>query len=132
MIGVYGAFVGAAAGSGPFVGGLIIHELGWCSIFYLNLPIGGLGIVLTAILLRPSQPDPRPLDVASHLLLMRALSGVSFALIKARAGVHPGGVGCDRRNKRTSFGFGREDRQGHRTPGCHSGWRCGPVPGRVG
>ena len=103
MIGVYGAFVGAAAGSGPFVGGLIIHELGWCSIFYLNLPIGGLGIVLTAILLRPSQPDPRPLDVASHLLLMRALSGVSFALIKARAGVHPGGVGCDRRNKRTSF-----------------------------
>ena len=40
MIGVYGAFVGAAAGSGPFIGGFIVHELGWRSIFYLNLPIG--------------------------------------------------------------------------------------------
>lgn len=85
MIGVYGAFVGAAAGSGPFVGGLIIHELGWRSIFYLNLPIGGLGVVLTAILLRPSQPNRRPFDVASHLLLMGALSGVSFALIEGHS-----------------------------------------------
>jgi len=82
MIGVYGAFVGAAAGSGPFVGGLIVHELGWRSIFYLNLPMGVLGVILTAILLRPSQPNPRPFDVASHLLLMGALSGISFTLIE--------------------------------------------------
>ncbi|GGF35883.1 methylenomycin A resistance protein [Aliidongia dinghuensis] len=85
MIGVYGAFVGAAAGSGPFVGGLVVHELGWRSIFYLNLPIGALGVILTAILLRPSKPKPRPFDVASHLLLMGALSGVSFTLIEGHS-----------------------------------------------
>ena len=85
MIGVYGAFVGGAAGSGPFIGGFIVHELGWRSIFYLNLPIGVLGVILTAILLRPSQPNPRPFDVASHLLMMAALSGISFTLIEGHS-----------------------------------------------
>ena len=85
MIGVWGAFIGAAAGSGPFVGGLIVHQLGWRSIFYLNLPIGVLGVILTAILLRPSQPNRRPLDVASHLLIMGALSGISYTLIEGHS-----------------------------------------------
>jgi DHA2 family methylenomycin A resistance protein-like MFS transporter len=85
MIGVYGAFVGAAAGSGPFVGGLIVHELGWRAIFFLNLPIGVVGVILTAVLLRPSRPTHRPFDIVSHLLLMSALSGVSFTLIEGHS-----------------------------------------------
>jgi MFS transporter, DHA2 family, methylenomycin A resistance protein len=82
MVGVWGAFIGAAAGSGPFVGGLLIHHFGWRSIFYLNLPVGALGVCLTAILLRPSQPSPRPFDIVSHLLMMAGLSSISFTLIE--------------------------------------------------
>ena len=82
MVGVWGAFIGAAAGSGPFVGGLVIHQFGWRSIFYLNLPIGVFGVILTAMLLRPSRPNPRPFDFTSHLLIMGALSGISFTLIE--------------------------------------------------
>ena len=82
MLGIWGAFVGAAAGAGPFIGGVLIHQFGWRSIFYLNLPIGALGVVLTALLLRPSSRNPRPFDFISHLLIMAALSGLSFALIE--------------------------------------------------
>ena len=60
-------------GAGPFVGGLVVHQLGWRSIFYLNLPIGVLAVILTAILLRPSQLNHHPFDIASHLLIMGAL-----------------------------------------------------------
>ena len=77
-----GCICWCGSGLRPFVGGLLVHQFGWRGIFYLNLPIGVLGVILTAILLRPSQPNPRPFDVASHLLMMAALSGISFTLIE--------------------------------------------------
>ena len=82
MVGVWGAFIGAAAGAGPFIGGLLVHQFGWRSIFYLNLPIGALGVLLTAILLRPSQRSRRPFDLVSHLLIVGTLSGLSYTLIE--------------------------------------------------
>jgi MFS family permease len=82
MIGLWGAFIGAAAGSGPFVGSLIVHQFGWRSIFYLNLPIGLWGVILTALVLQQSRRKPRPFDFASHLLMVGALSAISFTLIE--------------------------------------------------
>lgn len=82
LLGVWGALVGAAAGSGPFIGGVLISQLGWRSIFYLNLPIGALGVLLTAVLVRPSARALRPFDFISHVLIVVALAGLSFTLIQ--------------------------------------------------
>jgi len=82
LLGIWGAIVGIAAGSGPFVGGLLVYNFGWRSIFYLNLPIGILGIILTSLFLRPSLRKADVFDLASHAFIMVALAALSFVLIE--------------------------------------------------
>jgi DHA2 family methylenomycin A resistance protein-like MFS transporter len=82
LVSVWGALVAAAAGIGPFFGGSLIELFGWRSIFYLNIPVGLLGIALSVLLLKPSAPHPRPFSVVSHALFMVALGSIAFVLIE--------------------------------------------------
>jgi DHA2 family methylenomycin A resistance protein-like MFS transporter len=85
LLGMWGAIVATAAGSGPLIGGVLVSEFGWRSIFYLNLPIGILGIALTSLVLKPSARRHHPFDVLTHALIMTALAGLSYALIEGPA-----------------------------------------------
>ncbi|HVC66510.1 MAG TPA: MFS transporter [Acidimicrobiales bacterium] len=46
-IGVYGAVVGGAVAIGPLVGGAITSGIGWRWIFFVNIPIGVVAVVIT-------------------------------------------------------------------------------------
>ncbi len=46
-IGVYGAVVGGAVAVGPLVGGAITTGIGWRWIFFLNIPIGVVAVIIT-------------------------------------------------------------------------------------
>ena len=62
---------------GPPVGGLIVTYLDWRWIFYINVPIGVLGIVLTGMLIPNTRAaHQQPFDVPGFLL-----SGVSLACL---------------------------------------------------
>ncbi|WP_017338949.1 MFS transporter [Pseudomonas fluorescens] len=82
MVGIWGAIVGTAAGTGPFVGGVLVNTLGWRSIFYLNIPIGIIGILLSQWTLSASARRPVSFNPSTHLLIMLALGGASFVLIE--------------------------------------------------
>ncbi len=45
--GVYGAVIGAAVAVGPVIGGTITTGISWEWIFFVNVPIGVLGVLLT-------------------------------------------------------------------------------------
>ena len=62
---------------GPPVGGMIVTYLDWRWIFYINVPIGILGVVLTRIFIQNSRaPTRQPFDLKGF-----ALSGVSLACL---------------------------------------------------
>jgi EmrB/QacA subfamily drug resistance transporter len=57
-LGAWGATVGAAVAVGPLVGGLVVEELGWEWIFFINLPIGAAAVALTLARVTESR-EPR-------------------------------------------------------------------------
>jgi DHA2 family methylenomycin A resistance protein-like MFS transporter len=83
MFGIWSAIVSAAATVGPLAGGLLVHGFGWRSIFWLNLPLGLLGVALTRRVVRaPAPAAPRPLALFSHALSALALAALAFGLIE--------------------------------------------------
>jgi DHA2 family methylenomycin A resistance protein-like MFS transporter len=85
LLGLWGAIIATAAGAGPMVGGVLVSQFGWRSIFYLNLPIGILGAILTLLVLRRSPRKRHPFDFPTHGLIMATLAGLSFVMIEGPA-----------------------------------------------
>ena len=62
-IGMWGATVGISLALGPVVGGALVESVGWRSIFWINVPVGLLALVLTMRFVPESRaPRPRRLD----------------------------------------------------------------------
>ncbi len=80
-MGIWAAIGITAAAVGPSLGGAIVEHLDWSWVFYINIPIGGLAVVLSSIGLTESrdQSSPRKLD----LFGMAAFSVSMFALVLA-------------------------------------------------
>ncbi|MEO6090383.1 MAG: MFS transporter [Umezawaea sp.] len=82
-IGVWGGVVGLSMAAGPLVGGALVQTIGWRSIFWLNVPVGVLAVVLTALFVPESRADrPRKLDPVGQLLVVLILAGTVFGIIE--------------------------------------------------
>jgi EmrB/QacA subfamily drug resistance transporter len=82
-IGVWGAVVGISMALGPIVGGLLIEYVDWRSVFWINLPICALAIVLTAVFVPPSRASTaRGFDPVGQVLGMATLFGLVYVLIE--------------------------------------------------
>ena len=82
-IGVWGGVVGISMALGPIVGGALIEFVNWRSVFWINLPICALAILLTAIFVPESRSATmRDVDPIGQLLGVGFLFGVVFVLIE--------------------------------------------------
>ncbi|MFG2499699.1 MFS transporter [Streptomyces sp. NPDC048441] len=76
----------AAGGSvavalGPVAGGALTTAWGWSGIFFINVPLGAVALVL--LLRAPrSERRPAPLDVPGQLLAVLTLTALTFAVIE--------------------------------------------------
>ena len=67
---------------GPVLGGILVDNTSWRWIFYVNLPIGAIGLWLAAMWLREErQDDPGRLDVRGAVLSAYGVSALVFALL---------------------------------------------------
>ena len=86
-IGIWAGVSAMALAIGPLIGGLITEHINWSWIFFLNVPIGVLGIVVSALVIdesRDTSADQR-LDIPGLLASAVALFALTFALIEANA-----------------------------------------------
>ncbi|HVV69250.1 MAG TPA: MFS transporter [Gammaproteobacteria bacterium] len=85
-IGIWGSMGGIAAASGPILGGILTASFGWRAVFWVNVPIGLLAILLTAkyIVHPPHNPSPiqTKFDFKGQITGIISIAALSFSLIE--------------------------------------------------
>src|SRR5438128_606633 len=83
-IGIWASVSGLAIAIGPVVGGLLVEHVSWRSIFYVNVPVGILGILMAAFIVRESRDTSRTrrLDLPGLATGTAGLFFLVYALIE--------------------------------------------------
>lgn len=83
-IGIWGAASGVSVAAGPILGGLLVEHLSWESVFYINVPIALVAVLIGAAAIPESRSTGQHrLDVVGILTLSGSLFLVVYGLIKA-------------------------------------------------
>jgi len=85
IMALWGAFAALAAASGPTLGGILSQFFNWRYIFFINVPIGCICILLTMKFIKESY-DPtasKTIDFGGIITISTAMFCLTFALIKA-------------------------------------------------
>ena len=85
-IGIWGGVSGLATAVGPVVGGFLVEKVSWESIFYVNIPVGAAGILLSAWAIRETRDEraPRSIDIFGLATVTVGLFCLVLALIQGQ------------------------------------------------
>jgi EmrB/QacA subfamily drug resistance transporter len=84
-IGIWAGVSAMALAIGPLVGGIVTEQIDWSWIFFINVPIGVLAIVVARLVIRESRDESHEqrLDLPGLLASGIALFALTYALIEA-------------------------------------------------
>ena len=83
--GVWGAVAGVATIAGPTLGGLLVTAFDWRYIFFVNLPVGVIVLVLTMFIIPDLRPGRRHrIDVPGVLLASAGLLAICYGLVEGQ------------------------------------------------
>ncbi len=83
-LGVWGAVGGFGAAAGVLMGGILTDALSWEWIFFVNVPVGVLAIILAPILLDESRDSSvKTFDLPGAVLVTAGLSSLVYAITQA-------------------------------------------------
>ncbi|MGH3404276.1 MAG: MFS transporter [Streptosporangiaceae bacterium] len=84
-VGAWSGLGGVAGAVGPLLGGVLVQSVGWRWVFFLNLPLAVV-VILVAVRHVPETRDETTagkFDIEGAALAALALGGVTYALIEA-------------------------------------------------
>jgi EmrB/QacA subfamily drug resistance transporter len=86
-IGTWAGVSAMALAIGPVVGGFLVEEVSWQSIFLLNVPVAALAIVVTLFAVRESRDETaaREIDYPGVATLTIGLASLVLALVKSNS-----------------------------------------------
>jgi EmrB/QacA subfamily drug resistance transporter len=85
-IGIWAGVSALALAIGPLVGGLLTQHVGWEWIFFVNIPVGILGIAASFLFIEESKdPTHQRLDVPGLVTSAVGLFALTYALIEANS-----------------------------------------------
>jgi EmrB/QacA subfamily drug resistance transporter len=82
-IGIWSGIFGLATACGPVIGGILVSEVGWRSVFWVNVPIGLAMMIATRRYVPESRaPHPRRVDVPGQVLMIVMLGSLTYGVIE--------------------------------------------------
>jgi EmrB/QacA subfamily drug resistance transporter len=86
-IGTWAGVSALALAIGPVVGGFLVENVSWQSIFFLNLPVAAIAVVVTLFATHESRDEsaPRSVDYAGVGTLSTGLAALVLALVEGNA-----------------------------------------------
>ncbi|MFH0786392.1 MAG: MFS transporter [Pseudomonadota bacterium] len=90
-LGIVGTVVATGFTVGPSLGGFLVTAFGWRSIFYINLPVGLVGLIMTTTILNerlvsPTLGQKKSFDFLGAALIIIGLSALLLGLTTGQAG----------------------------------------------
>jgi EmrB/QacA subfamily drug resistance transporter len=86
VIGLWSGISGIGIAAGPLIGGTLIQVAGWQSIFFVNVPIGVLVLLVGLPLVAESRnPGARRLDIPGQVVAVAGLTALTYAVIEGQS-----------------------------------------------
>ena len=83
-VGLWAAVSGLAVAGGSVAGGLLLSVFPWSSVFWVNVPIGIVTVVISQVaVLESREPVPRPFDTGGVALSACGLLLLTFGLVES-------------------------------------------------
>jgi DHA2 family methylenomycin A resistance protein-like MFS transporter len=83
-IGIWASIGGIAAALGPVIGAILISWFGWRAIFFVNVPIGIVGVFLTIkYVAKPIKKISGEFDFLGQIFIIVSIAALAFGLIEA-------------------------------------------------
>ncbi|MFD1936504.1 MULTISPECIES: MFS transporter [Nonomuraea] len=83
-MGAWGAIIGLSSAAGPIVGGLLVENVSWQSVFFINGPVGVAALIMGVVIIKESKSRLLSrVDWLGVVLLSGAMFSLIWSIIKA-------------------------------------------------
>ncbi|HUR06179.1 MAG TPA: MFS transporter [Nonomuraea sp.] len=83
-MGAWGAIIGLSSAAGPIVGGVLVENVSWQSVFFINAPVGIIALIMGILLIKENRiPSLARIDWLGVVLLSGAMFSLVWTIIKA-------------------------------------------------